>query len=340
MLSFCSHDYLCLSDRAEIKKGAIKFLLEYGIALSGECHLLIPSYQQQVAEKLCAFIERESALFYPSHFETFHALFKWLDSKGIHVLADSAADMLSHERYPHLNLSALRKQLGSISRPKAVVAESTFAQTGDQADIAGLIELCHEFEALLIIDDSHSFGLKGSEGLGPCSAYKEIDIVIGSFGKACGAAGSFIACSADFCDQIARVASTAPLIPPPLLGAIDAALDMIPVMEGERQQLQQRSHWLRQQLRQMRFTLSNGQGPLISLIMESREEGEKLQALLEKAQIVVGPVKVIEGEECPYRLNLALTIAHTPDHLAQLVESLSANNALCATRSLTDAPAR
>lgn len=321
MLSFCSHDYLCLSDHPEIKKGAIKFVLEHGLSSPSIAGHLIPSFQQPVIAKFSALLQRDAALFFPSHFDAMHAALNTFRLQGFQVFSDAACQAPDTIVFPHLNLSALKTLLKNEKRPKLILAESTFALTGDHADLSALLVLKREFDALLLVDDSHSFGLNGSEGLGACSAYQEIDLVTGSFDKACGVCGGYIACSEELQNRILESSIFPPLLSPPLLGALDAALEMIPIMDGERHQLKQRSHWLRERLSKMGFELAKGIGPLISLIFGSKEEAEELETALKKAGILVESTRLIKGEEKPYRVNLALTTAHTPDHLGQLIEA-------------------
>lgn len=293
-LSFCSHDYLCLSEHSDIKKGAIKFLLEHGLSSAGDSPLMVPSYQEPVMDKLSGLLQRETALFFSSHFEAQHAVLRAFEAQGMQIFSGEIS----------------RLDLERNAGPKLIAAES------EQADLSELIQLAREFDALLLIDDSHSFGVKGPEGLGFSASYPEIDLIIGTFSKSCGSFGGFIATSQTLRDRILRHTPIAPCLSPPLVGAVDAALDLIPVMEGERRQLHQLSHQLRQKLKEMRFELASGTGPLISLLLSSNEEAEHLKALLHDVQILVSP-------PCGPRLQLALTLAHTPEHLSQLQEALS-----------------
>ena len=113
---------------------------------------------------------------------------------------------------------------------------------------------------------------------------------------------------------------TPPLLAPPLLGALRVALEKIPLMEGERQQLQQRSHWLHQQLHKMGWEVAYAQSPLISLLLKTEEEGKRLQEIFKEKKILLGSLHLIRGELKPYRLSISLTTAHTPEHLNQFLE--------------------
>ena len=116
--------------------------------------------------------------------------------------------------------------------------------------------------------------------------------------------------------------NTSYLFPPPIIGAIEAVLDLIPQMEGERKQLQQRCHWLRSSLLELGFDLQKSNTPLISLLFNTSEEVESLREHLKSEKILIGPTRSFPGEEGSPRLNLAINVCHMPDHLSRFVGAL------------------
>jgi 8-amino-7-oxononanoate synthase len=333
MLSFCSHDYLGLADNPDSKKNAIKFLLQHGITASSECKDLYLNCQQQLEEKFSALMQRESALFFPSRFEANVTSLATLARPGAIIFMDEAShpslvqgansSPARLQLYPHLRLDRLEHLLDDAGNvPKIIASESIFSSTGDMANLPTLIELADHFDALLYVDDSHGFGVSGVEGMGLCAELGEIDVIAGSLSKACGAYGGFVTCShliRDFLVNCTPI-KTSYLFPPSIIGAIDASLEMIPQMEGERKQLQQRSHWLRSQLRDMGFNLPKATAPLLSLSLSNEEEAVAMRESLKEEQIFVGPPRHTPGHGC--NINLALNICHMPDHLSQLMNGI------------------
>ncbi|NGX45039.1 MAG: 8-amino-7-oxononanoate synthase [Chlamydiae bacterium] len=333
MLSFCSHDYLGLADNPDSKKNAIKFLLQHGITASSECKDLYLSCQQQLEEKFGALLQRESALFFPSRFEANVTSLATLARPGAIIFMDEAShpslvqgatsSPARLQLYPHLRLDRLEHLLDDAGNvPKIIASESIFSSSGDVANLPTLIELADHFDALLYVDDSHGFGVTGVDGMGLCGGLGEIDVVAGSLSKACGAYGGYVACShliRDFLVNCTPI-KTSYLFPPSIIGAIDAALEMIPQMEGERKQLQQRSHWLRAQLREMGFELPKATTPLLSISFPDEEESIAFRDALKQEQIFIGPVRKAPEQGCS--INLALNICHMPDHLSQLVNAI------------------
>jgi len=335
LLSFCSHDYLALADNPEIKKNAIKQLLQHGITASSESQDLYLTCQQQLEEKLRDLLCKETTLFFSSRFEANLTALSTLGHENTTLFLDEAchASLLQGaknsqarvQHFPHNRLDRLEHFLeDSQSKSKIIITESVFSLTGDVSNLPTLIELAEHFDALLFVDDSHAFGVAGVEGMGLCAHFNEIDIVTGSLSKACGAYGGYIACSETIRDYLINLApnKTSFLFPPPIIGAIDAVLDLIPQMEGERKQLQQRSHWLRNSLRDLGFTVSKSNTPLISLHFANAEEVDSLRIFLKKEKILVGPTRSCQGEEGSSRLNIALNVCHMPDHLSRLIEAI------------------
>lgn len=337
LLSFCSHDYLGLADNPGIKKNAIKYLLQHGITASSESQDLYLTCQQQLEEKLSGMLNREAALFFPSRYEANVTTLSTLGHENATIFVDSASHISIHrgakesaahvEVFPHMRLDRLEHFLEDAKTPTKIIAiESVFSLTGSVANLPTLIELAEHFDALLYVDDSHSFGVAGVEGMGLSAYLREIDVITGSFSKACGAYGGFVACSEILRDYLVNVSpiKTNYLTPPPIIGAIEAAFDLIPEMEGERKQLEQRSHWLRNALREIGFQLPKVNTPLLSLLFNHPEEVELLRTHLKEEKILVGPTRSFQGEEGSPRLNLALNVCHMPDHLTRLVEAIKA----------------
>jgi 8-amino-7-oxononanoate synthase len=335
MLSFCSHDYLGIADSPEIKKNAIKYLLQHGITASSETRDLYTTCQQDLEKKLSEMLRRETALFFPSRYEANTITLSTLGREGVSFFMDEAShcslvrgaesSQAALQRFPHGRLDRLEHFLEDSKSPtKIIVTESVFSLTGSVANLPTLIELAEYFDALLYVDDSHAFGIAGVEGMGLAAHLKEIDIITGSFSKACGAYGGYVACSETIRDYLVNLSpyQTSFLFPPPIIGAIEAVLELFPQSEGERKQLQQRSHWLREALKDLGFSIPKDNIPLVSLLFDSANDVESLRDHLKKEQILVGPIRSFEGEKNSPRLNIALNVCHMPDHLTRLVSAI------------------
>ena len=140
-------------------------------------------------------------------------------------------------RYRHCDaahLAELLTQYQGDDRPRFILTESVFSMDGDLAPLGDIAALARGHDACLIVDDAHATGILGEGGAGLSG---EADIVIGTFSKALGSFGGFVAASATVRDYLVNrcgglIYSTA--LPPPVLGAIDAALDLVAGMDAER----------------------------------------------------------------------------------------------------------
>ncbi|HSX12329.1 MAG TPA: aminotransferase class I/II-fold pyridoxal phosphate-dependent enzyme [Rhabdochlamydiaceae bacterium] len=279
-LSFCSHDYLALSDHPEIKKNAIKFLLQYGLCATSYEDSLSLSHQKQLEEKFAALLGKERLFFFPSA--------------------------------PDLSLL--------LSDIKWIAIESICSLGGHFSDLASFVAAAQQRQALCCIDDSHSFALFGREGMGLAAHLSSIDLITGSLSKGCGVYGYYLACNQIIADHI--IQKMAPhYLPSPVIGALDCALELIPQMEGERQQLLQRAHFLRTELQEAGLEIIPSIAPLIALSFQTKEEAEALKRALHDAQILVAPPKQMHSR---FLLQLALTSSHMPDYLALLIHEIRA----------------
>lgn len=186
--------------------------------------------------------------------------------------------------------------------------------------------------ALLCLDDSDTFGILGPRGMGLAAQQKGVDIILGSFTRGGGNFGAYVATSHALKNKLAK---TSPL-PPSVLGALDAALNLIPEMDGERQTLVQHAAWLKKQLEENGWKATDSILPMINLSFQTEEEVEKLSRFFEEEGIFVGmPEKK--------QLTFFLTALHTPDDLDQLgwvLKKLSATDLAVAMQSLTPTPRR
>lgn len=336
ILSFCSFDYLGLAEHPEVKRSAIKALLQHGVNTPFSLQDYSFSYQEHLLYKLRKLFRRDAALLFSSRTQTnihtlstlgHHNCAIFLDELCHPSLSQGAyASEANVQYYSHNDLKKLEELLDQCPQPsKIIVTESINSLTGDLSDLPTFISLATQFDALLYVDDAHSFGIAGNSGLGLCAQLEaEIDLISGSFTKACGAYGGYLICSQILYDYLLNFApeKTSYFLSPPMIGAIDAALDLIPQMEGERKQLEQRSHWLRGALREMGFTISKSNTPLISLCFNKEKEIDSLRQHLKHEQILVGPASFSSKNRLFPRLNLSLNICHMPDHLAQLVDAI------------------
>lgn len=337
--SFCSYDFLGLSEHPEVKKNAMKYLLQYGVApLSVNfhgCHIA----QKLLEEKWEQTLNR-SVLFFSSS--------SWMHQKILSSLAASNScffiDEACHEDlwkaalqsgahvqyFNHANISQLKQllqQSTGFHGLKLIITESLFTSTGELSDFRALEKLCEETQSVLYVDDSNMLGIFGKDGWGQSTLLKSPHFIVGSFQHACGSSGSFL-----FCDEIFKEAclkhfdSTANLqLSPPQLGALDTVLDLIPSFEGERKELHQRAHFLRKQLLQLGYPIKASTSPIIALPCDNHAECLELRQRLLEARLLVGYANYFSEGESRCFLSIILNHLHTTEHIHALLHELKAS---------------
>ncbi|HEY2811424.1 MAG TPA: aminotransferase class I/II-fold pyridoxal phosphate-dependent enzyme [Rhabdochlamydiaceae bacterium] len=322
LVNFSSHDYLGLSQHAEMRKNAIKYLLHYG---TGICHPEIKNgyleCQRNVEEKCAEALGVRCIELFSTRSLALSALLQQFFDARTALFMDAAcqAPLMQWEGslqlFAHRNLNALDTQLSTCSQHKRLIfSESLFGTTGHSTDIDALILLAKKHNAYLLIDDTFAFGVKGKQGFGLASQCEGIDFVLCGLDCGAGASGAFISCPYRIKDlslprEYALSFSS--------LGAIEAALELIPTFEGERMQLEQRAHWIRGQLKAAGIPLAQSSSHLIALACSSLEEAHHLWKRFLDDQLL-SEIHCVQQQAY---LVFAINTHHNPEELSLLTQS-------------------
>ena len=243
LVNFCSNDYLGLANHPDVTRAFIDTASKYGVG-SGASHLVTghgPEHQA-LEEELAAFTGREKALVFSSGY---------MANMGvIGALADQSAaivsDKLNHaslidgcrlsgaevRRYRHGDAGHAAELLSALeAETRLVVTDGVFSMDGDIAPLAELARLARATNAWLLVDDAHGLGVVGASGRGSCELcalnMHDVPVLIGTFGKAFGTFGAFVAGDADLIDLLVQKARTyiyTTALPPAVAAATRAAL--------------------------------------------------------------------------------------------------------------------
>lgn len=210
LLNLSSNNYLGFADNKKITE---EFLNSAGVKYSfgsASARLLtgtLPVYKD-LENLLCDLFQTEAALIFNSGYHANVGINSSLAGSGDVIFSDklnhaSIIDgmQLSHGkffRYKHndmANLETLLKRERNNFKNAVIVTESVFSMDGDIADLERLVELKNKYNCLLIVDEAHAFGVFGKKGLGVCEELgiiNDIDLIVGTFGKAIGSVGAFV----------------------------------------------------------------------------------------------------------------------------------------------------
>lgn len=348
LINFSSNDYLGLAFDSRVRLAAAQSAMEFG-AGAGASRLICGTFplHQQLEEALATLKGQPKALVMGSGFQTNEGVIPALletdvAGKTPHVFADRLIHASMHEglrsagihfhRYHHNDLghlAALFEKHAADTASRFILTESVFSMDGDRADLPALCELAAKYQAMLYVDEAHATGVLGPKGAGLCSeeAVKgRIDLVMGTFGKALGGFGAFVACEEALRDHLVNrcrsfIYSTA--LPPPVLAAALKAVALLPEMEAERGHLQKLSDRVRQGLRQMGVDTLASSTQIIPAIIGSDEDTLAAARHMEKEGILAVAIRPPTVPPNTGRLRLTVTAAHTMADVDQLLQAFS-----------------
>ncbi len=246
-VNLASNDYLALRFDETLIARAVEWARRFGTG-SGASRLVTGNLAlfARIEQKVAGLKKKPAALLMASGFQANAGVLQALfDRRALGEEPLVFADRLNHAsmhfgcraagvrqiRYRHLDAAHLGELLAQYERddrPKFILTESVFSMDGDVAPVAEISSLARAHDAMLIVDDAHATGVLGAGGRGRSDG---ADIVIGTFSKALGSFGAYVACSDTMRDYLVNrcsgfIYSTA--LPPQVLGSIDAALDLLP----------------------------------------------------------------------------------------------------------------
>ena len=344
LCNFSSNNYLGLAQHPALRERAVEWTEAWGTS-SGASRLVCGNLElfERVEAKLAAAKHKEAALILASGYQTNASVLAALLNPRI-LEADPLvySDTLNHASvhqgcraagirpipYHHNDLDHLESLLREDKqkkRPRFILTESVFSMDGDKADIEQLVGIADKYGTFLYLDEAHATGVLGPDGFGLATGYGDrIDLVMGTFSKALGSFGGYVACSAKLRDFLVTrcpglIYSTG--LPPAILGANDAALDLVPQMTAERAWLEGATERVRQGFSDLGLDIGPSTTQIIPVIVGAEETALQMSSALEESGILgvaIRPPTVPEGES---RIRFAVTAAHNDADLDWLIAS-------------------
>jgi 8-amino-7-oxononanoate synthase len=345
LLNFSSNDYLGLARHPLLVERAQRWAAQYGTGaqssrlVSGTLDL-----HEAVEAKIAHAKGTEAALLFASGWQAnaavLPALFRLASRQGEpQIYTDKLNHASLHHgcqtagwrqiRFRHNDLNHLECLLRARSHrpgPRFIVTESVFSMDGDRCDVPALAELASRHGAFLYLDEAHATGVLGPRGMGLAGlAPNQVDLAMGTFSKAMGSFGAYVAGSRQLCDYLLNVCSGfiyTTALPPPVLGAIDAALDLVPNMNAERAHLAQLADRLRTALRSIGLSTADSTTHIIPAVVGQTERALTLSAALEQRGLFVVAIRPPSVPKNSSRLRLSLSAAHRQAEVDLLIGAL------------------
>jgi len=339
LINFCSNDYLGLSSHPALKERSVRYTQEYGTSASSS-RLISGTLKihQDLEKKIADRMGYEAALLFNSGFQANTSILPAICDRHSLILMDKLCHnsliqgaLLSRatvQRFRHNDLDHLMK-LVEKARSTAynrivVVTETVFSMDGDQSPIEMIREICTKHDLLLYSDDAHAFGLFGKDGMGFNATFPETDIALGTFGKSAGSFGAFAACTHEMKQYLINFApgliySTA--LPPGVVGALDAAFDIIPEMHEERKSLLQNVDFLKKSLQAIGFETGRSHSQILPVLIGDEHEVLELTQFLDEKGYWVSAIRPPTVPEGSSRIRITMSVKHTQEDIDQLVDA-------------------
>ena len=344
MLNFASNDYLGLAGNAEIAGAMADSAVRWG-AGSGASHLvsghLAP--HEQLEKEIAAFVGFPRALTFSTGYLANLAIVPTLAGRGDAVFADklnhaslidamqlAKAQGADCQRYPHNDMAALERLLAASTAPnKIIVSDAVFSMDGDLAPLPMLLALAERYDAWLVIDDAHGFGVLGAQGRGSLAhfnlpAAKRI-LLMGTLGKAAGVGGAFVAGSEiaiEYLLQRARSYIFTTAAPPAMAGALSRSLAIIEAGDALRYNLFARIAQLRDSLAGLPWKLLPSATAIQPLIVGDNEAALSLANTLWERGLWVPAIRPPTVPKGTARLRISVSAAHTAADIDALTGAL------------------
>jgi len=339
--NFASNDYLGLAAHPALAEAFIEGIRKYGAGAAASrlvCGTLPP--HRELEERLAEAKGCEAALSFPSGFATASGCLPALAGKDDVLVLDKLchASLIDGARlsgatirvFPHNDVAKLEKLLENIRSKNAmarviVVTESVFSMDGDLCPLKEIVEAKDHHGAMLFLDEAHSFGVLGPQGMGLAAregVQDRVEFQMGTLSKAAGLSGGYLATSSAWRELLVNRArsfiyTTAP--PPALAHASLAALEIIRSEEGDQ---------LRQRLRENVAVISPGHESAIEpVLLGSNEAVLQAAAALEEQGFLVPAIRYPTVPRGTARLRVSVSATHPMDSVKALLQCLASTRA-------------
>lgn len=347
VLILSSNNYLGLCAEPSVVQAGIDGLKSYG-AGTGSVRFICGTFavHRELEAALAQFVGTPAALSFVSCWNANEGLTATIAEEGDYVVSDALnhASIIDSVRlakaitkcttgvYKHSDLDDLREKLAANrgARRRIIWTDGVFSMEGSIAKLPDILQIARDFDAIVVMDDSHSTGVLGATGRGTAEHFGvvgEVDVITSTLGKALGgAAGGFVAGSASLCDMLtqrSRPQLFSNALPPTVAASALASVQYLEAHPERVQKLRDNAQYFRQAIIEAGFNPLPGDTPIVPIIIGETAHAIRMsEMLLDEGIFVTGfgfPV-VPHGTA---RLRCQISAAHTRDDLDHAVAAIS-----------------
>ena len=341
VLMMGSNSYLGLTDDPRVIEAAQEATTKYGTGCAGSRFLNgTLTIHHELERELADFVGKESALLYSTGFMVNQGVLATLVGKKEYVITDkldhasiidgAALSMGQMVRYRHNDMAHLETVLQKIPLEdgKLIVVDGVFSMDGDIADLPGITKLAKQYNAVVMSDDAHSFGILGPKGDGTPAHFgltDEVELIMATFSKSLASIGGFVAADEDVIHYLqhhsrALIFSASPS--PASVASAKKALEIIKTEPWRRERLWEITHFMQKEIAGMGYDIGQTETPIIPIIIGGFMTVLKMNKMLEDEGIFVNPVVPPAVQPNQSLIRFSFMATHTDEDLEFALEKL------------------
>lgn len=343
VINFCANNYLGLSGNPKVVQAAKNVMDSHGYGLSSVRFICgTQDIHKQLEAKISEFLGTEDTILYAAAFDANGGVFEPLFNEQDAIISDELnhASIIDgvrlckaqRQRYKHDDMADLGDKLKATKdlRHRIIVTDGAFSMDGTIAQLDKICALAEQYNALVMIDESHCSGFMGKTGRGTHEHHNvmgQIDIITGTLGKALGgASGGFTSGRKEIIDMLrqrSRPYLFSNTLAPAITGASIAVLDMLSETTALRDKLESNTQYFRQKMTEAGFDIKPGVHPIVPVMLYDAKLAQEFAAkMLEEGIYVIGfyyPV-VPQGKA---RIRVQISAAHDTHHLDKAIAAFT-----------------
>ena len=334
VLLLCSNNYLGLANDPRLKEQALRAIEKWGCGSGGSRSISGSlAIHRQLEEKLAQFHGCEAALLFNSGYSANLSLLTSLVEEGDAIFSDALnhasivdgcrLSKASVKIYRHLEMDHLESLLTEQKekRRKLVVTDGIFSMDGDLAPLPDIVQMAKRHEAFTMVDEAHAIGVFGPNGRGATEHFQlsqEVDIRMGTFGKALGCFGAYVAgrkSLIEFLINRGRVFLYTTAIPPSVSASVMASLDIVEQEPERRERLWENVQTLRAGLNHLGFDTLKSEAHIIPVLTGEPEITMEMDRRLFERKVFVQGIRPPTVPEGQCRLRVTVMATHTREDI-------------------------
>jgi len=335
-----SNSYLGLTHHPEIMKAAKEAIDKYGVGCAGSRFLNgTLDLHRKLEEKLAGFLGKEAAITFSTGFQANLGAISALVGKDDYVIIDKLdhASIIDGCRlsfgkvlkFFHNDMEDLERMLQKAGdAAKLIVVDGVFSMEGDICDLPNIVKLSKKYGARILVDDAHSVGVLGQNGRGTAEHFgleNEVDLIMNTFSKSFATIGGYVAGPEEtihYLKHHSRSLIFSASLPPPTLGTVYAALDIIQNEPERREKLWYNTNKMKQGFEKLGFNTGNSVTPIIPIrVGELVRTLEMRKRLLESEGVFVNPVVPPAVPQGDSLIRTSFMATHTEEQLDKVLNA-------------------